>query len=134
MRRYAERGFWCCRLEVCTEVGCLHRRLLDGIQWRIVEQLFRERQRRYYGGVALQVLKSRGRDDLAAVVPAITGTDNPRLWNIGPRLCAEDGGESVQGQRCEGVRERLGLDLRTACLSDADRGRRLLVLSGHDRR
>jgi len=33
------------------------------IQWRIVEQLFREQQRRYYGGIALQVLKSRGRDD-----------------------------------------------------------------------
>ena len=32
------------------------------IQWRIVEQLFREQQRRYYGGIALQVLKSRGRD------------------------------------------------------------------------
>jgi hypothetical protein len=29
---------------------------LDGIQWRIVERLFRERQRRYYGGIALQVL------------------------------------------------------------------------------
>jgi len=44
---------------------------------------------------------------IVAVVPAKAGTDNPRLWNIGPRLCAEDGGESVQGQRCEGVRERL---------------------------
>src|SRR5215831_5311560 len=62
MRRYVERDLWCYRLEVCTEVGCLHRRLLVGIQWRIVEQLFRERQRRYYGGIALQVLKSRGLD------------------------------------------------------------------------
>src|SRR5262245_23544557 len=65
MRRYVERSLWCYRLEVCTEVGCLHRRLLVGIQWRIVEQLFRERQRRYYGGIALQVLKSRGRHDLS---------------------------------------------------------------------
>src|SRR5262245_60965896 len=65
MCRYVERGLWCYRLEVCTEVGCLHRRLLVGIQWRIVEHLFRERQRRYYGGITLQVLKSRGRDDLS---------------------------------------------------------------------
>src|SRR5262245_32920368 len=65
MRRYVERSLWCYRLEVCTEVGCLHRRLLVGIQWRIVEQLFRERQRRYYGGIALQDLKSRGRHDLS---------------------------------------------------------------------
>src|SRR6516165_6029765 len=36
---------------------------------------------------------------IVAVVPAKAGTDNPCLWNIGPRLCAEDGGESVQGQR-----------------------------------
>jgi hypothetical protein len=26
--------------------------------------------------------------------PRESGTDNARLWNIGPRLCAEDGGES----------------------------------------
>src|SRR5262249_45969169 len=65
MCRHVERGLWCYRLEVCTEVGCLHRRLLVGIQWRIVEHLFRERQRRYYGGITLQVLKSRGRDDLS---------------------------------------------------------------------
>src|SRR5262249_35378430 len=83
MRRYVERGLWCCRLEVCTEVGCLHRRLLDGIQWRIGEQLFRERQRRYYGGIALQVLKSRGCGrSVAAVAPAKSWSDNSRLWNI----------------------------------------------------
>src|SRR5215468_599226 len=63
MRRYVERDLWCYRLEVCTEVGCLHRPHAFAIQWRIVEQLFREQQRRYYGGIALQVLKSRGRDD-----------------------------------------------------------------------
>jgi hypothetical protein len=34
---------------------------LDGIQWRTVEQLFREQQCRYDGGIALQVLKSRDR-------------------------------------------------------------------------
>jgi hypothetical protein len=37
-------------------VGCLHRLLLVGIQWRIVEQLFREQQHLYYGGIAFQVL------------------------------------------------------------------------------
>jgi hypothetical protein len=42
---------------------------LDGIQWRIVEQLFREQQRRYYGGIALQVLKSRGCNHLLLLSP-----------------------------------------------------------------
>src|SRR5262249_10768262 len=63
MRRYVECDLWCRRLEVCTEVGCLHRPHALAIQWRIVEQLFREQQRRYYGGIALEVLKSRGCDD-----------------------------------------------------------------------
>jgi hypothetical protein len=37
-------------------VGCLPRLHVHGIQWRIVEQLFREQQHRYYGGIALPVL------------------------------------------------------------------------------
>src|SRR5262245_23732349 len=65
MRRYVERDLWLRRLEVCTEVGCLHRPHALAIQWRIIEQLFREQQRRHDGGIALQVLKSRGRDDLS---------------------------------------------------------------------
>jgi hypothetical protein len=73
MRRYVERDLWCYRLEVCTEVGCLHRPHALAIQWRIVEQLFRKRQRRYYGGIALQVLKSRGRDDRSPL-------SCPRKW------------------------------------------------------
>ena len=40
-------------------MGCLPRLHVLGIQWRIVEQLFREQQHRYYGGIALQVLKTR---------------------------------------------------------------------------
>jgi hypothetical protein len=45
-------------------VGCLHRPHALAIQWRIVEQLFREQQRRHYGGIALQVLKARTATDL----------------------------------------------------------------------
>src|SRR5262245_64683559 len=63
MRRYVERDLWLRRLEVCTEVGCLHRPHAHAIQWRIVERLYPEHQRRHDGGIALQVLKSRGRDD-----------------------------------------------------------------------
>src|SRR6516162_11778444 len=62
MRRYVERDLRRYRLEVCTEVGCLHRPHALAIQRRIVERLFPEQQRRYYGGIALQVLKSRGCD------------------------------------------------------------------------
>src|SRR5262249_10571847 len=63
MRRYVERDLWCYRLEVCTEVGCLHRPHALAIQWRIVEQLFREQHRRYYGGVGVLELKTPGRQD-----------------------------------------------------------------------
>jgi len=87
MRRYVERDLRRCRLEVCTEVGCLPRPHALAIQWRIVEQLFREQQRRYDGGIALQVLKSRGRESIAAVVPAKAGTDDARLGNIGLHSC-----------------------------------------------
>jgi hypothetical protein len=45
-------------------VGCLPRPHALAIQWRIVEQLFREQQRRHYGGIALQVLKARTATDL----------------------------------------------------------------------
>src|SRR5262245_37974130 len=93
MRRYVERDLWCYRLEVCTEVGCLHRPHALAIQWRIVEQLFREQQRRYYGGIALQVLKSRRREDRRRCRPRESGPITPRLWNIGRSLCAEDSGE-----------------------------------------
>ena len=59
MRRYVERDLWCYRLEVCTEVGCLPRPHVHGIQWRIVELIFREQQHRYYGGIALPLLNTR---------------------------------------------------------------------------
>ena len=35
-----ERGFWCRRLEICTEVGCLHRRLLVGFNGGLSNSLF----------------------------------------------------------------------------------------------
>jgi hypothetical protein len=44
-------------------VGCLHRPDALAILWRIDECHYREQQRRYYGGIALPALKSRGRDD-----------------------------------------------------------------------
>src|SRR5262249_53367690 len=98
MRRYVERDLWRYRLEVCTEVGCLHRPHAHAIQWRIVEQLFREQQRRYYGGIALQVLKSRGCEDLSRLSsPRKRGPDNSGLWNIDLRPCAEDSGEPELG-------------------------------------
>src|SRR5262245_39315827 len=50
MRRYLERDLRRRRLEVCTEVGCLPRRHAHTIQWWVGERLFREQQRRYYGG------------------------------------------------------------------------------------
>jgi hypothetical protein len=40
-------------------VGCLSRRHALAIQWWIGERLFREQQRRYYGGIALSLLKRR---------------------------------------------------------------------------
>src|SRR5215468_4672554 len=63
MRWYVERDLRRRRLEVCAEVGCLSRPHALAIQWRIVERLYPEQQRRHDGGIALQVLKSRGRDD-----------------------------------------------------------------------
>src|SRR5215471_13518056 len=68
MRWYVKRDLWRYRLEVCTEVGCLRRPHVHGIQWRIVEQLFREQQRRYYGGIALPVLKLENTSTDASVL------------------------------------------------------------------
>src|SRR5215475_2158987 len=63
MRRYVERDLRRYRLEVCTEVGCLHRPHALAIQRRIVERLFPEQQRRYYGGIALPVLTATEASD-----------------------------------------------------------------------
>src|SRR5262249_57892081 len=60
-------------------MGCLW----EGIKGRLGKQFFRERQRRYYGGMALKVLKPRGGGrSVAAAAPAKSWSDNSRLWNI----------------------------------------------------
>jgi hypothetical protein len=87
MRRHVERNLWRYRLEVCTEVGCLRRPHAHGIQWRIVERLFRAQQPRLHVGIALPVLKSRGRDEGAGVYaanasrPPVTVFDDQGVWS-----------------------------------------------------
>src|SRR5262249_35163411 len=90
MRRYVERDLRRRRLEVCTEVGCLHRPHALAIQWRIVEQLFREQQRRHYGGGWLQRLKKRGPEDRTPLSsPRKRGPTTPASGIIRRSLCAE---------------------------------------------
>jgi hypothetical protein len=67
-------------------VGCLHRRLLDGIQWRTVEQLFREQQCRYDGGIALQVLNTRTAADLCVCASDALAAKRRHLIASVPRL------------------------------------------------